>query len=160
VIGPTFSGSAESLARTIQRWRKDRGGKLPEFWVCTGSATSVDKRTFETLAGKGVRFTATVIPDDVMFSRVIKWLWTRNHFLKSCNETVVLLTEAGTEYSYYINNNSNLTYKYYSSISHSTFLKFAGPGRRINATRSSPSSAAMCRSRSMRCPMRLTMYLL
>jgi hypothetical protein len=106
IIGPTFSGSAESLARTLKEWRQnqhasDSGAKPAEVWVCTGSATNVEKNEFEELAGPGVRFSATVIPDDFLFGEMVEWLQARNPRVghKPGEETIALLAEAGTGYS-------------------------------------------------------------
>lgn len=105
VIGPTFSGSMESLARTIQAWRRRsaKASESAEFWVCTGSATNVNKRDFERLAGgKGVRYTATVIPDAIILEQVVGWLSKRNAGLEredtEDKEKIALLTESVTGY--------------------------------------------------------------
>ena len=103
VIGPTFSGSAESLALTLSRWYKYQNKKcpvpdLPEVWVCTGSATGLDKTRFECLARPArTRLAATVIPDRIMFDQVIDWFKKRDSYLSS--ETVARLIEGSTEYS-------------------------------------------------------------
>ncbi|MGO9465605.1 MAG: hypothetical protein ACLQVF_15795 [Isosphaeraceae bacterium] len=105
VIGPTFSGSAASLARTLKEWDQSQpqapgGAKRPEFWVCTGSATNVTKAAFENAVGKGrARFTATVIPDGLVFDQVVAWLQSKNRGFKADSEPVALLTESGTAYS-------------------------------------------------------------
>lgn len=107
VIGPTFSGSAESLARTLGQWYKDRKKECPapepfEFRVCTGSATSLNKTRFECLACPArARHAATVIPDRIMFTQVISYLMSRDDHLSSDkdNEHVALLVEGSTEYA-------------------------------------------------------------
>ena len=113
VIGPTFSGSAESLALTLSQWYECQNKKcpvpdLPEVWVCTGSATSLDKKRFECLARPArTRLAATVIPDSIMLNQVIDWFGKRDSHLSSKKgerEHVALLMEAGTAYSQRVRN--------------------------------------------------------
>src|SRR5208283_4581960 len=43
ILGPTFSGTVDSMARVIHTWavnRPDR--KAARFWVCSGAATAVE----------------------------------------------------------------------------------------------------------------------
>lgn len=68
VLGPTFSGSAESLRRTLDAWAADQLEAGPvQFRIATGSATS--RSVEETLTGAGSRaafqFTSAVHSDDV-----------------------------------------------------------------------------------------------
>ncbi|HKI21267.1 MAG TPA: hypothetical protein VKA15_25460, partial [Isosphaeraceae bacterium] len=106
VIGPAFSGSAGSLAQTLKKWHENQpepppGAERPEFWVCTGSATNVGKLDFENAVGKKrARFTATVIPDELVLDQVIDWLKSKNPGFHPDHEPVALLTEGGTDYSH------------------------------------------------------------
>ena len=73
IIGPTFSGSAESLRLTLRLWaaepRAASDGDLPAIRIVSGSATSTQtKRTLEGVDGvmPRVSFQATTIPDDAL----------------------------------------------------------------------------------------------
>lgn len=80
IVGPTYSGTAEALARILSRWLDDN----PECnaWVCSGSATGVEKGQFEGLAAptKGgskpgrVIYSATVLPDDLTLIAALEHL--------------------------------------------------------------------------------------
>ena len=80
ILGPTYSGAAEELARLLSDWLAKND--CCDVWVCSGSATSVEKERFEGLAaptlGKGgpprVIYSATVIPDDLMLSAALEHL--------------------------------------------------------------------------------------
>jgi hypothetical protein len=67
VLGPTFSGSAESLRRVLDTWASEQPAAGPvHYRVATGSATS--RSVEETLTGAGSRaafqFTSAVHSDD------------------------------------------------------------------------------------------------
>ena len=105
VIGPSFSGSADSLALTLGRWVKQHAASMtlppPAFWVCSGASTNLDKKRFEELA-KPARalLAATVIPDEILLDEVIRWFSDRGDLgsTKDRKETLLLLVEAGTGY--------------------------------------------------------------
>jgi len=107
VLGPSFSGSANEMARTLARWHESRkakrGGCIPTaFWVCSGSATNLDKCMFEELAGPAnALLAATVIPDERILEEVIRWFRERDSSLSEPGDeaSIALLVEAGTGYS-------------------------------------------------------------
>jgi hypothetical protein len=76
IVAPTFSGSADSLARTLRTWA---GSQAPHasarIWVCSGAATAVDKPSFESNAQPAqVIYAATVIPDELLLRVLYRFL--------------------------------------------------------------------------------------
>src|SRR6185436_13633106 len=78
ILGPSFSGSAESLRLALRQWQ---AGRL-EIDMVTGSATT--KRLEEKFndkqfkdAGVTVRFARTVLSDDVLKQRAFDFLHER-----------------------------------------------------------------------------------
>src|SRR5271166_5514343 len=67
IVAPTFSGSGDSLARTLRTWTSSQAQRASaRFWVCTGAATAIDKPSFENNARPAqVIYAATVIPDEL-----------------------------------------------------------------------------------------------
>ena len=63
VVGPHFSGAAESLRRVMDAWHTEHDWPA-EFRVVTGSAT--DRRNAGIIRGERIQFTATVLPSDVI----------------------------------------------------------------------------------------------
>jgi len=63
VVGPHFSGAAESLRRAMDAWHTEHDWPA-EFRVVTGSAT--DRRNAGIIRGERIQFTATVLPSDVI----------------------------------------------------------------------------------------------
>lgn len=110
ILGPSFSGSAESLRIALLRWklledaevakpRAAQEGKafpVPRFRIVTGSATAPNiRRYFEQDLGGAVEFEATVLPDDVLERRALDFLeknlgWHRSE--------IALLAESDTVY--------------------------------------------------------------
>ena len=91
ILGPCFSGGAESLAGVVHQTRSFLGDR--EVWICTGSATSVDRNRFRAQCGPHVRFAATVVPDGLMTDYLLEAL---DHPERT--ERVAVLTEGGTLY--------------------------------------------------------------
>jgi len=95
LLGPSFSGSAESLRLALTRWRatRARGKDRPRLYAVTGSATASGlERLFEDL---GVPFCRTVVPDDVVQRRALEFLHKEMGWdLRK----IALLTESDTAY--------------------------------------------------------------
>src|SRR5208337_3652275 len=48
ILAPTFSGTADSMARVLRTWtERQQERRDARFWVCSGSATAIDKSSFE-----------------------------------------------------------------------------------------------------------------
>src|SRR5271166_3510220 len=76
ILAPTFSGTADSMARVLRTWterQQERRGA--RFWVCSGSATAIDKSTFEhnALPAQAI-YSASVIPDEVLLGELYRFL--------------------------------------------------------------------------------------
>jgi hypothetical protein len=107
IVGPTFSGSAVSLAMGLNSWLCEyTASPPPEVKVVSGSATAIKKQDFLKMVGQpGVSFHSTVVTDEEARKAFIKYLsgadskitppddedeWARTH--------IALLTEANTIY--------------------------------------------------------------
>jgi hypothetical protein len=117
ILGPTFSGSIESLRVSLDRWLAERGplpasdppsettpaGPAvpglpagPRVHIISGSATAPGlEEGFERLFGGTVRFERTVLPDDLLTCEAFSYLhdslgWDFEH--------AALLTEFDTSY--------------------------------------------------------------
>ena len=96
ILGPTFSGSRESLRLAFDAWQDGRQPKeLPEVWLVSGSATSpwLDLCAFD--CGRGIRFFRTVMDDATLLDQAGTYLvralgWDLGR--------IALLTEADTGY--------------------------------------------------------------
>jgi hypothetical protein len=76
LLAPTFSGTADSLARVVQAWsRDDPGRRDARIWVCSGAATAIDKSAFQRncLPAK-VIYASTVIPDDILLEELYRFM--------------------------------------------------------------------------------------
>lgn len=76
ILGPTFSGTADSLARGLRSWAEqgaDRRGA--RVWVCSGAATAIDKVSFEqnALPTRAI-YSSTVIPDEILLNELYRFL--------------------------------------------------------------------------------------
>jgi hypothetical protein len=70
ILGPSFSGSVESLRLALKSWRDDRGGLLA-FQAASGSATADDlEPVFDEL---GVSFCRMALPDSVLRARTFQF---------------------------------------------------------------------------------------
>ena len=92
LLGPTYSGSATSIGAAINSFRSEV--QSPTFEVVSGSATSLD------LIGKlhqisGVRFHATVLPDQVLQESIVHYLLS---VLEVDPKDVALLVERDSSY--------------------------------------------------------------
>jgi len=76
IVAPTFSGSGDSLARTLRTWTSSQAQRASaRFWVCTGAATAIDKPWFENNARPAqVIYAATVIPDELLLRALYRFL--------------------------------------------------------------------------------------
>ncbi len=97
ILGPSFSGSVESLRVALLRWKSDEDpSRRIAFRVTTGSATASGlEKAFEGLEGPVVSFCRTIVPDDELRDRALGFLhdemgWDLGR--------VALLTEADTQY--------------------------------------------------------------
>jgi hypothetical protein len=76
ILAPTFSGTADSLARAIRAWAAGTDDHHEaRIWVSSGAATAVDKTSFErnTLPAKTV-YSSTVIPDEILLEELYRFL--------------------------------------------------------------------------------------
>lgn len=93
ILGPSFSGSAESLRLALLRWQESRGGPL-KFQVASGSATA--QGVGEVFAAMDdVPFCRTVLPDEALKDAAFTFL--RDEMGWDLRK-VALLTEADTAY--------------------------------------------------------------
>lgn len=110
ILGPSFSGSVESLRIALLQWKlledvgvaeplatqERKASPVPQFRIVTGSATAPSIRSyFERDLGEAVELEATVLPDDVLQRRALDFLeknlgWHRDE--------IVLLAESDTAY--------------------------------------------------------------
>ncbi len=76
VLAPTFSGTADSVARVLRTWaQQDPQRRDARFWVCSGSATAIDKSAFEQNALPAqVIYSASVIPDEILLGELYRFL--------------------------------------------------------------------------------------
>jgi hypothetical protein len=76
LLGPTFSGTGDSLARVLRTWSATRPERSDaRIWVCTGAATAVDKKSFQRNALPAqVVYAATVIPDEILLGELYRFL--------------------------------------------------------------------------------------
>ena len=148
VIGPTYSGTAASLGHTLSSWLQASTlhGDC-DAWVCSGSATSVNKKQFEELAtpanavpdshGRRVIYTATVLPDEVLLDEVFRYLAAPgtppNVIRKTSLKHAVLLVEGGTLYG-------NRFFRYIEQINQNKQIEclFIPFPRRISQLRAIP----------------------
>jgi hypothetical protein len=96
ILGPSFSGSAESLRVALTSWRAERqaaGNQPLRFHAASGSATAAGlDRTFQEM---GVSFCRTVVPDNLLQEAALPFLRDRMGWDPS---RVALLTESDTAY--------------------------------------------------------------
>jgi hypothetical protein len=102
VLGPTFSGSMDSLITSIRRVRQESGTRKSasdlSFRIVSGSATSpknLEKIRKEALTGTPVLFQATVLNDNVVLDAIARYLLRIDPTLKKPGK-VAILTEANT----------------------------------------------------------------
>ena len=70
LLGPSFSGSADSLDFTLNDWLNLMGDRQkPKITIISGSATAIDPKVFPRIVSRGrASFKATVIPDEAALS--------------------------------------------------------------------------------------------
>ena len=76
ILAPTFSGTADSMARVLRTWTESQQERRDaRFWVCSGSATAIDKSSFEhnALPAQAI-YSASVIPDEVLLGELYRFL--------------------------------------------------------------------------------------
>lgn len=97
ILGPTFSGSRESLRLAFAAWKPKIGAghQSPEIWLVSGSATSpwLDLCAFD--CGRGIRFFRTVMDDEQLLLAGETFLTEK---LGWSLDRMALLTEADTAY--------------------------------------------------------------
>ena len=76
ILAPTFSGTADSLARVLRTWAADHPDhRDARIWVCSGAATAVDKPSFEQNALPAqATYSSTVIPDEILLGEMYRYL--------------------------------------------------------------------------------------
>ncbi len=94
VVGPLFTGAADSLATAI-RQAHEGGTTRAQFQVITGTAVSIDQQRFRTLAGSHADFHATVHSGAILKKALIDHVLERNWAEKV---RIAWLTETGTGY--------------------------------------------------------------
>lgn len=92
LLGPSFSGSAESLGAEL--YRQSSADGRPAFRIVSGAATAVDARALEGLLGHGSTFRTTVVPDALTLPTLIDYL----DRLGVDRQRVALLVEGNTAY--------------------------------------------------------------
>lgn len=76
ILAPTFSGTADSMARVLRKWATERPERgETKVWVCSGAATAVDKASLEQNALPAqVTYSTTVIPDEIVLGELYRFL--------------------------------------------------------------------------------------
>ncbi|MFY9824365.1 MAG: hypothetical protein WAM82_23520, partial [Thermoanaerobaculia bacterium] len=99
LLGPSFSGSVESLRLSLLAWKEWEGEhqRRPSlaFTAATGSATAGGKDVEEPLANLGVPLCRTVLPDDNLRELTLGFLREKMGWDES---RIALLVEADTAY--------------------------------------------------------------
>ena len=98
IVGPSFSGSAESLRLAILTWRENETlhKKSPfTFKIMTGSATAPKLEDLFEDVGPAT-FCRSVVPDDILLQQGLEFL----DGLGWKNQPIALLSESDTGYSF------------------------------------------------------------
>jgi hypothetical protein len=113
IVGPTFSGSADSMRAVLDDWLGNhparvlhhdrcRGEDPPRVRIFTGAATSptVDGLLDDV---SGVAFQRTILTDDVVEQQLLSWIVDREQLGPALGRSktvqgVAILTESGTAY--------------------------------------------------------------
>lgn len=104
IVGPTFSGSGDSLATLLRPWL--RGFEWPpKVRIVSGSATSIDKEDFlEKIGSEGVNFHTTIVALKQASDRFYEYLENLDSGIERVGDgrparaRIALLSEAGTGY--------------------------------------------------------------
>jgi hypothetical protein len=91
IIGPTFSGSTDSVRDAIQQWRCSH--KNVEFSFISGTATACRNKQRLTIEGYS-KFSATVLPDDIAICSVYRYF--NEHGIS--RDRIAVLSESNTAY--------------------------------------------------------------
>ena len=91
ILGPTFSGSVDSLLISLRDWAPDTYQGPLKFQIATGSATAADLE--QRLKGFG--FCRTVVPDKSLQKEAFDFLQTKMGWNRG---QIALLTESDTAY--------------------------------------------------------------
>ena len=96
VLGPTFSGSQDSLMFALHDWRvQDKRCSGVKFRIISGSATTIDQSRFQK--SDNLDFAATMIPDRLLMRELSGWI--QEHGLgTSHGDRVAILSESNTAY--------------------------------------------------------------
>jgi hypothetical protein len=101
VLGPTFTGSADSLAISLGNWLvelNDNDRKQARVHIVSGSATAINKYDFLSLIGyDGVTFDATVPHENNAWYAFMNYLVRIGTEAAQC-PTIAILSEANTRY--------------------------------------------------------------
>jgi hypothetical protein len=104
IVGPTFSGSAESLSILLAPWIHSYEAP-PQVRVVSGSATSVDKADFlDKIGWEGVSFHTTIVSVEQAGDRFYEYLDNLDSGIERIGDgrparaRIALLSEAGTGY--------------------------------------------------------------
>ncbi len=97
ILGPTFSGTRESLRLGFDAWQENPrpGDIFPEVWMVSGSATSPNLALCTFDCGRGVRFFRTVMDDATLLREGREYLKEK---LGWDPLRIALLVEADTGY--------------------------------------------------------------
>jgi hypothetical protein len=93
ILGPTFSGSAESIRLAVEAWRQAPGSRPLRFRMATGAATASGLEGIFRDVDPG--FCRTVLPDSDLHHATFSFL--RGH-LGWDQRRIAVLTEADTSY--------------------------------------------------------------
>lgn len=95
VVGPSFSGSAESLGLAIHGWldKTRLNGCRPSFKIISGSATAVPHEWIEDIAASGGSFKATVVREFEAMEYAIDYLEQKSG---AKTNQIAILSEAST----------------------------------------------------------------
>jgi len=99
LLGPSFSGSVESLRLSLRSWKQWEGEQQHrpslQFLAATGSATASGKEVEEPLATVGVTLCRAVLPDETLHELTLGYLRDE---LGWDEHQIALLVEADTAY--------------------------------------------------------------
>ncbi len=146
ILGPSFSGSAESLQVALREWlsRRDSSQGGLEIDMVTGSATARGLESFfRKLEGDGIklRFTRTIVDDDTLQVKAYELLQKR---LGWNLDEVALITEFDTKYgeSFQSSFLSPMVVEFPSNLAH---IRTAREKLGLDRNRSSSETPGMAR---------------
>ena len=93
IMGPAFSGSAESLRRVLDKWSESRGNSAHvQFTIISGTATAIDAPWLAQAAQGHTSFQATVPPDSSTGLAIACYIGGLGY------DKIAVLTEGNTAY--------------------------------------------------------------